>query len=78
MTQPHLVQTGDVASADVARILPYRSDGATYSGVITFTATAPVEIGFGHNLQIDNSTISQLEQYSAIFTRYTPSIAVNI
>jgi hypothetical protein len=40
-------------------ILPLREDGATYTGILTFTATKPVEIGFGHRLHIDNSTLSQ-------------------
>jgi hypothetical protein len=34
---------------------------ASYTGVLTFTATKPVEIGFGHRLHIDNSTLSQLD-----------------
>lgn len=42
-------------------ILPHRPDGATYSGILTFTATKPVEVGFGHRLHIDNSTLSQFE-----------------
>ncbi|MGH9978194.1 MAG: hypothetical protein ACRD8Z_20545 [Nitrososphaeraceae archaeon] len=42
-------------------ILPHRPDGATYSGILTFTATKPVEVGFGHRLRVDNSTLSQFE-----------------
>jgi len=42
-------------------ILPHRPDGATYSGVLTFTATKPVEVGFGHRLHLDNSTLLQFE-----------------
>ena len=42
-------------------ILPHRPDGATYSGVLTFTATKPVEVGFGHRLHVHNSTLSQFE-----------------
>lgn len=42
-------------------ILSHRPDGATYSGVLTFTATKPAEVGFGHRLHIDNSTLSQFE-----------------
>jgi pimeloyl-ACP methyl ester carboxylesterase len=38
--------------------LPHRPDGATYSGILTFTSTKPVEVGFGHRLHIDNSTLS--------------------
>lgn len=44
-----------------ASILPEREDGASYTGVMTFTATKPVEIGFSHRLHIDNSTLSQLD-----------------
>ncbi|MGI8832629.1 MAG: hypothetical protein ACR2IS_08335 [Nitrososphaeraceae archaeon] len=42
-------------------ILPHRPDEATYTGILTFTATKPVEVGFGHRLHIDNSTASQLD-----------------
>jgi hypothetical protein len=42
-------------------ILPHREDGTSYSGVLTFTATEPVEIGFSHRLHVDNSTLSQLD-----------------
>jgi hypothetical protein len=42
-------------------ILHHRPDGATYSGILTFTATKPVEVGIGHRLHIDNSTLSQFE-----------------
>jgi hypothetical protein len=34
---------------------------ATYSGVLTFTATKPVEVGFGHRLHVNNSNLSQFE-----------------
>jgi hypothetical protein len=42
-------------------ILPHRQDGAVYTGVLTFTATEPVEVGFGHRLPVDNATLSRLE-----------------
>ncbi len=42
-----------------ASILPHREEGASYAGVLTFTATKPVEIGFSHRLHVDNSTLSQ-------------------
>lgn len=42
-------------------ILPHREDGASYTGVLTFTATEPVEIGLSHRLDVDNSTLSQLD-----------------
>ena len=44
-----------------ASIFPHREDGASYTGVLTFTATKPVEIGFSHRLHIDNSTLSQID-----------------
>jgi hypothetical protein len=43
-----------------ATILPQRPDDATYAGTLTFTATKPVEVGFGHRLHLDNSTLAQL------------------
>ena len=42
-------------------ILPHRPDEATYKGLLTFTATKPVDVGIGHRLHIDNSTLSQLD-----------------
>ena len=44
-----------------ASILPHREDGASYAGVLTFTATKPVEIGFSRRPHVDNSTLSQLD-----------------
>jgi hypothetical protein len=44
-----------------ASISPQREDGASYAGVLTFTATKPEEIGFSHRLHVDNSTLSQLD-----------------
>lgn len=45
-----------------ATILPHRDDGALYTGVLTFTATKPVEIGFSHRLPTDNNTLSQIDK----------------
>jgi type II secretory pathway pseudopilin PulG len=42
-------------------VLPYRIDGSIYKGVLTFTATKPVEVAFGHRIPIDNTTLSQLD-----------------
>ena len=44
-----------------ASILPHREDRASYAGVLTFTTTKPLEIGFSHRLQIDNSHLSPLD-----------------
>lgn len=44
-----------------AIILPTRNDGSIYKGVLTFTATKPVEVTFNHRIPIDNTTLSQLD-----------------
>ena len=44
-----------------AVILKNNPNGSVYSGIITFTATKPVEIGISHRLHIDNSTYFQLD-----------------
>jgi hypothetical protein len=52
-------------------ILRHRQDGATYAGTLTFTATKPVEVGFGHRVHLDNLTISQLDsdKLGVLYTR---------
>ena len=51
-------------------ILPHRDDGASYKEVLTFTATEPLDVGFGHRLSLDNSSFSQIEseEISELFT----------
>jgi hypothetical protein len=44
-----------------AVILSNNDDGTIYTGVLTFTATKPVEVGISHRLHIDNSTFSELD-----------------
>ena len=53
-------------------ILPYRIDGSIYKGVLTFTATKPVEVTFSHRIPIDNTTLSQLDmqKYGKLFVRH--------
>ena len=51
------LSTGEKPHA-AAGILPLRKDGATYTGVLTFTATKPLEIVFGHRLHMDNSILT--------------------
>jgi hypothetical protein len=55
-----------------ATILPHRDDGALYTGVLTFTATKPVDIGFAHRLPIDNQTLSQIDknEFGELFVGY--------
>ena len=42
-------------------ILQHRQDGKDYTGTLTFTATKPVEVLFGHRLNIDNKTLSNID-----------------
>ena len=37
-------------------ILQHRQDGRDYTGILTFTASKPVEVVFGHRINIDNTT----------------------
>jgi len=63
-----------------AVILPYRIDGSTYKGVLTFTATKPVEVTFQHRIPIDNTTLSQLDmqKYGKLFVRHLTDFSGNI
>jgi competence protein ComGC len=42
-------------------ILPHRQDGKDYTGILTFTASEPVEVLLGHRLNIDNKTLSNTD-----------------
>ena len=44
-----------------APLLANRIDGTIYTGIVTFTATEPVEVGISHRLNIDNNTFSKLD-----------------
>jgi len=61
-------------------ILPYRSDGSIYKGVLTFTATKPVEVAFGHRIPIDNTTLSQLDmqKHGKLSVRHLTAFPGNI
>ena len=63
-----------------AVILPYRSDASIYRGIITFTATKPVEVTFSHRIPIDNTTLSQLnvEKYGKLFVRHLTAFPGNL
>ena len=41
-------------------ILQHRQDGKDYTGTLTFTASKPVEVLFGHRLNIDNKTLANI------------------
>jgi len=53
------LKTGDKPHA--VSILPNRPDGTIYTGIMTFTATKPVEVGISYSLPIDNSTLSAID-----------------
>jgi hypothetical protein len=61
-------------------ILPYRIDGSIYKGVLTFTATKPVEVTFNHRIPIDNTTLSQLDmqKFGKLFVRHLTAFPGNI
>jgi hypothetical protein len=61
-------------------ILPYRNDGSTYKGVLTYTATKPVEVTLGHRIPIDNATLSQLDmqKHGRLFVRHLTAFPGNI
>jgi hypothetical protein len=61
-------------------ILPYRIDGSIYKGVLSFTATKPVEVTFNHRIPIDNTTLSQLDmqKYGKLFVRHLTAFPGNI
>jgi hypothetical protein len=63
-----------------AVILPYRSDGSIYRGVLTFTATKPVEVTLSHRIPIDNATLSQLDvqKHGKLFVRHLTAFTGNI
>ena len=61
-------------------ILPYRIDGSIYKGVLTFTATKPVEVTFNHRIPIDNTTLSELDmqKFGKLFVRHLTAFPGNI
>jgi hypothetical protein len=85
----NFVRQGTVASSpgqvagteNLAFILPPRNDGGVYSGVITYTASKPVEVAVIHNFDPQNST-SIPEEYGTEFTSPLPggtgSIAITL
>src|SRR6478609_6955536 len=63
-----------------AVILPYRSDGSIYRGVLSYTATKPVEVTLSHRIPIDNTTLSQLDvqKHGKLFVRHLTAFPGNI
>ena len=63
-----------------AVILPYRMDGSIYRGVLTYTATKPVEVTLSHRIPIYNTTLSQLDmrKYGKLFVRHLTAFPGNL
>src|ERR1051326_6045330 len=61
-------------------ILPFRSGGSIYKGVLTYTATKPVEVTLEHRISIDNTTLSQLnvQKHGKLFVRHLTAFPGNI
>ena len=79
--KPTQIKTSPNETIQVVTILPFRTDGSIYKGVLTFTATKPVEVTFSHRIPIDNTTLSQLDmqKYGKLFVRHlTGNVEGNI
>jgi hypothetical protein len=64
-------------SHEIAFILPPRNDGGVYSGVLTYTASKPVEVVVLHNYDPQNSTTVP-EAYGTELTSPLPGDAGNV
>jgi hypothetical protein len=64
-------------SHELAFILPPRNDGGVYSGVLTYTASKPVEVVVLHNYDPQNSTAIP-EAYGTELTSPLPGDAGNV
>ena len=45
-----------------AIILPFREDGRTYTGILNFRASTPVEVILGQRVPVDKATLSMVEK----------------
>jgi len=64
-------------SHELAFVLPPRSDGGVYSGILTYTASKPVEVVVLHNYDPQNSTAIP-EEYGTELTSPLPGGGGNI
>lgn len=55
-----------------AAILPNNPDGSIYTGILTFSASKPVEVGISHRLNIDNDTFSKIDtrEFGNLYSGY--------
>ena len=60
--------------------MPERNDRSIYKGVLTYTATKPVEVTLSHRIPIDNATLSQLDmqKHGKLFVRHLTAFPGNI
>lgn len=70
--KPAQIHTLPNESIQVVTILPFRTDSAIYKGDLTYTATKPVEITIGHQIPINDSTLSKLEteKHGKLYVRH--------
>jgi hypothetical protein len=68
------------ARGQTVTILPFRNDGSLYSGVLTFTATKPVEVILGHRIPVDNTTLTQIDKqkFGELHVRHLAIVQGNI
>jgi hypothetical protein len=61
-------------------VLPFRSDGSVYEGVLTFTATKPIEVTLQHRIPIENTTLSQIDtqRFGNLFVRNLTAFPGNV
>src|SRR5919202_3367745 len=78
--KPTQIKTLPNETIQVVTILPFRSDGSIYRGVLTYSATKPVEVTLGHRIPIDNTTLSQLDmqKHGKLFVRHLTAFPGNI
>jgi hypothetical protein len=50
-----------------AIILPHRQDGKDYTGILSFSASKPVEIVLGHRIEIDKSATIDAKKFGSLF-----------
>jgi hypothetical protein len=68
------------ARGQTVTILPFRNDGSSYRGVLTFTATKPVEVILGHRIPVDNTTLAQIDKqkFGELHVRHLAILQGNI
>ena len=74
------IQPGPNEHLQTVVVLPYRSDSSIYKGILSYTATKPVEVTFNHRIPLDNASFSQLdmEKFGKMFVRHLTAFPGNI